>query len=166
MAVNTKQALHEDESKLPSKQLRVLAFTREMSTRIMLEVSVNHRFFALEQTSSSTDFLQDVQKGNHDIYIIDASEGAENSRYRMLGAVSDLKKKGQTRVVLLVDEVPPAEANHMESFGPICFLECFFSAAKLNWTLKEVLQIKDTGCRVKGDSKFFDITVLTKKKKS
>ncbi len=166
MAIAANDGLNQKQGKTVSQQLKVLAFTREMSTRIMLDTSISKRHFDLEQCRNTTDFMQNVKNGTHDIYIIDASTGAESTRYELLGRVSDLKKKGTTRVVLLVDEVPPAEANHMESFGPICFLECFFTAGRLNRMLAEVLKIRDTGCRVKGDSKFFDITVLTKKKKS
>ena len=141
-----------------NKALKLLAYCVEISTRFLLESSVNPNDYSLEFSDTGEEFMDAVEKHAHQIYIIDASANEGDDKLRFFNQVTEKRYQGLRRVVLLMDKPMPPEANQMLSFGPLCFLEGYFTKARLAETLKQSMEIKDTGVRVKADPKFFDIT--------
>lgn len=142
------------------RALKVLAFCKEISTRILMEVSLDPREYCLDFIESESGFSAAINKNDHDIYFIDVTEGEGESRLRFFKDVTSQKFKGQRRIVLITDKPMPPEANQMRPFGPLCFVECFMTKARLAETLKAAMELKDTGVRVTSDPKFFDVTKL------
>ena len=142
---------------------KITAFSAEISTRYLLSTSLDGYEYSLEFARSEEEFIALMKKQHGDIFVMEASGGDTDERFKPLQEAVALGAKGKIRLLVLLGEVPPAEANHMESFGPLCFLEVFFTRKRINDILKLLMEMKDTGCRVKGDSKFFDITLFGKK---
>ncbi len=158
-------ALNSD-NKTDSAQRNLLAYSTQFSTRFLLETVLSSPggSHTLEFAPLESDFLRAVNQKRFDAYIIDTSDSEGEERFRLLREITALKSKGITRILLLLDKLPPANADHMESFGPLCFLECFFTKQRLFDSLNRMFDMKDTGSRVKADDKFFDVTVFSKKK--
>ncbi len=146
-----------------SVRKKVLAYTTEASTWYLLKVSLTGTEFSLNHAKTGDEVTNEAKKRTYDIYIIEASSGDGDIGFSYLKKIVQTEDKGKVRVLMLIGEVPPIEANHIEAFGPLGFLECYFTKKRLNDTLKQLMEMKDTGCRVKGDSKFFDITMFDKK---
>jgi hypothetical protein len=143
--------------------MKILANCPEISTRVLLETSLDADLWSIEYANSEEDFMSGVMGRRHDIFIIDAGDAEGDERMRLLKRATAQKLKGLVRILLLIDRVPPPAANRMNPFGPLCLLECFFTRARLNDTLKILLDLKDTGVRVKSDPQFFDVNVLKNK---
>jgi hypothetical protein len=154
----------EDQTGAPRRNL--LAYSTQFSTRFLLETVFfsSPGLYTLEFAPLESDFLRAVNSKKFDAYIIDTSDSEGEERFRLLREITALKPKGITRILLLLDKMPPPNADHMESFGPLCFLECFFTRQRLLGSLNRIFDMKDTGSRVKADDKFFDVTVFSKNK--
>ena len=144
-------------------RVNMLGYCPEISTRILLETSIDANRYSIEYAQSERDFEVAVEKRQHDIFIIDTSGSDGGDRFALLKSATSQRLKGLIRMLLLVDSVPNPEANKMYPFGPLCFLECFFTRERLNSILNQIMEIKDTGVRVKIDPKFFDITIFSTK---
>jgi hypothetical protein len=143
--------------------LRIFVYCPEISTRILLETSIDTTKYSIEYAHSKRDFEGAVEKRQHDIFIIDTSGEDGEDRFALLKSATSQYLKGLVRMLVLVDGVPNPSANRFFSFGPLCLLECFFTRERLNSTLNQIMEMKDTGSRVKIDPLFFDITIFSKK---
>ncbi|MEW6201085.1 MAG: hypothetical protein AB1546_03860 [bacterium] len=141
----------------------LLGYCPEISTRILLETSIDDRRYSIEYAETERDFVVAVEKRQHDIFIIDTSGNDGEDRLSLLKSATSQRLKGLVRMLVLLDRVPDPAANRMQPFGPLCFLECFFTRERLNSILTQIFEIKDTGVRVKIDPKFFDITIFSSK---
>jgi hypothetical protein len=145
-------------AEISNAALKLLVFCSEISTRLLMEVSLNPNEYSLEFTTFPDEFKKQITANSHDIYVIDASTGEEGLKLRFFKEVAEMRFQGPRRIVLLFDRPMPPEVNGVQKFGPLCFIEVFFSRKRINDTLKQVMSIQDTGVRVKADSRFFDIT--------
>jgi hypothetical protein len=148
-----------DQSKI---KLKLLAYCNPISTRVMMEISLSPYEYVLEFCDGERNFIEAVTKQTHDVYFIDATVGEGDAKLRFFKEVTSVKFKGLRRIILIVDRPMPAEADQMRPFGPLCFLECFFTRARMEQALKRVMELKDTGVRVADDPNYFDINKLKK----
>jgi hypothetical protein len=152
-----------EQTRYSNTAMKILAHCPESSTRVLLEISLDADQWAIEYAQDENKFVAAVEKRSHDVYIIDAGDAEGDARLKLLRRATSQKLKGLVRFILLIDKVSPPAANRMHPFGPLCFLECFFTKARLNDTLKVLLDLRDTGVRVKSDPNFFDVKQLEKK---
>ncbi|MFA6450058.1 MAG: hypothetical protein WCX65_11340 [bacterium] len=145
-----------------NEKIKLLCFIPEISTRILLETSLDPSTYNIEHNQVKEQFISEVGKRRHDIFLIDASDEKGDGRLKFLETAVSQQLKGPVRMLLLLDTIPPDAANQMQSYGPLCFIENFFTREKINSVLKQIMSMRDTGVRVKADPKFFDVTLMMK----
>ena len=143
-------------------ELRVLAGNTDPTTEYMLDVCLDTKKYALEFSRDHSNFLNALTGNTHDIYMIDLSMSQAENKLEAVQQIAELNLRHKVRILALLDVAPPPEMNRMQSFGPFCALEVFFTRERLNKTLQELMDIKDTGSRVKADEKFFDVSIFKK----
>jgi hypothetical protein len=145
-----------------NEKIKLLCFIPEISTRILLETSLDPATYNIEHNQVKEQFISEVGKRRHDIFVIDASAEKGEGRFKLLEAAVSQQLKGPVRMLLIFDSALPDAANQMQPYGPLCFIENFFTKEKINSVLKQIMGMRDTGVRVKADPKFFDVTLMMK----
>lgn len=153
-----------------NKLISILAFSENISTRFLTEISLDPDKYSLSYADTSMALYDGIANNTHDIYIVDATDMIDDEKKSMLAMkILKSKFKHMVRLLLIVKDVPP-EVTGMEAFGPLRLIEFHFPKIKMSSLLNELAAIdesewkiaktKDTGCRIKGDDKFVDITRL------
>jgi DNA-binding NtrC family response regulator len=144
--------------------LKVCAFTPNASTRFMLEISLKPNEYDLSFAETPAEALSAARENNSHIFLIDVAKSSGEAGKGLARNISSMAVKHMLRLVLLVDEPQAAEANQMQSFGPLFLLEFNFNRQQLNKTLRDIMLMSgahqkahDTGSRVKSDPKFYNI---------
>lgn len=145
-----------------TKRLRVSALCSNFSTRFLLETSMNAEKHELVFCDNGMDFSDAFQKHTSDIYIIDTAGKDREENMHIFKVSTEMEFKGLRRIVLIVMDILPETRNRMMPYGPLCFIEVAFTRARLESTFREVMELRDTGVRVKMDEDFFDITKMKK----
>lgn len=148
----------------------ILVFSENVSTRFLADISFNPNEYDVSFAGTAEEFMQGLANNSHDIYMIDTTDMADPEKKSAL-AMRILKSrfKHMVRLLMIVKEVPP-EVTGMEAFGPLRLIEYHFEKGKIKKLADELAAIdesewkiaktQDTGCRIKGDEKFVDITRL------
>jgi hypothetical protein len=151
-------------TRLPGiKTISVSALVPSFSTRYLLETLAEPDTYKIDFAHDAFALMDGVKKNSHDVYLIDTCNEKPEDRFRLLHEIEALRLKYLVRVLFIIDQVPPPEANAMSPFGPLCFMECFFTRKRMDDTFTKIMTIRDTGNRVKGTDGFFDITIFMRK---
>ena len=138
--------------------VKVLAYTEEPSTRYLIDIAIDTDKYALTYADSELEIRNVATRDVHDIYLIDISTRQGEERTRLLKDLAALKLKKKLPLLLLVDEIPPDNANHSEPVGPMCFVECYFTASRLNQMLEQVQSMNNNGVQGAKNPRYHDLT--------
>lgn len=140
----------------------IAACTGHASTRYLLDVHTDRSRYRLDFAVDELDLLNAIRAKQYEIFVYDALGIPGEDRQRFIKTVTDMKLRHLARLLLIVEQPPAGSRAGMQSFGPFALIEGAFSKKRLNEVLMDLLNVKDTGSRVKGDDKFFDVTIFKK----
>lgn len=144
------------------KQISLLSFCDELSTRILLESALDPDIYRLDFSKGDETLMEAVRKREHDIYIIDACHNCCKEHFRLLHEAVSQELDGPVRILLLIDRVPPGASDKMSQFGPLCVLECFFTRAKLRGAIAKIMEMSGPDGGAADDARHLDFTVFSK----
>lgn len=145
-----------------NKQITLLSFCDELSTRILLESALDPDVYRLEFSRGDETLMEAVRKREHDIYIIDACHDCCKEHFRLLHEAVSQELDGPVRILLLIDRVPPGASDKMSQFGPLCVLECFFTRSRLRGAIAKIMEMNGPEDGDIGDARHLDFTVFSK----